>query len=158
MTGKIYFAFFIFLFPIFILSACRQPVTPEYLGIETLVISKIGVNESRVAGNIKFYNPNPYGLRMKHADITILLEDMPSGHCILDSTIDIPRLDSFYVPVSVSVNPGNIVKNAFKLLLNGKIKINADGWVSFKKGLISFRVPVHFEEYQKLDDLLQQIQ
>ena len=140
------------------LSGCQQPVTPEYRGIESLVISKIGVNESRVSGNIKFYNPNPYGLKMKHADITILLEDNPSGHCILDSTINIPRLDSFYVPVSVSVNLGNILKNALKLLLKGKIKVNADGWVSFKKGLISVRVPVHFEEYQKLDDLLLQIQ
>ena len=158
MIGKTPLRHLIFLTPLFMLAACQKPQTPDYLGVNTLAISKIGVNESRVSGVIKFYNPNPYGLKMKHADVVISLEDKPSGHCIIDSTIDIRRLDSFYVPVSVSVNLGNIVKNAFNLLIKGKVKINADGWVSIKKGLISFRLPVHFETYQKLDDLLKQIQ
>jgi len=152
------FFFFTFSFLLFILSGCQQPQTPEYRGIESLLITKIGVNQSLVSGHIKFYNPNHYSLKMTHADVIILLEDKESGHCIIDSTINIPKLDSFYIPVSVSVNLGNIVSNAFQLLLKGKVKINAEGFVKLKKDGIGFRVPVHYEEYQKLDALLQQIQ
>jgi LEA14-like dessication related protein len=149
---------FTFSFLLFTFISCKQPQTPEYRGIESLMITKIGVNQSIVSGNIKFFNPNHYGLKMKHADINIFVEDKPVGHCIIDSTINIPRLDSFYIPVSVNVNLGNIVTNALQLLLKGKVKVNADGFVHLKKDGIGFNVPVHYEEYQKLDALMQLVQ
>jgi LEA14-like dessication related protein len=155
---KSIFFFFTFSFLLFVLAGCQQPQAPDYRGIESLVITKISANQSLVAGHIKFYNPNHYSLKMTHADVVILLEDKQAGHCIIDSTINIPKLDSFYVPVSVDVNLGNIVTNALQLLLKGKVKINAEGFVKLKKDGIGFKVPVHYEEYQKLDALLQQIQ
>ena len=157
-TRQPIFFFFTFSFLLFTLISCQQPQTPDYRGIESVVITKISANQSLIAGNIKFYNPNHYSLKMTHADVVIMLEDKQAGHCIIDSTINIPKLDSFYVPVSVDVNLGNIVTNAFQLLLKGKVKINAEGFVKLKKDGIGFKVPVHYEEYQKLDAFLQQIQ
>jgi LEA14-like dessication related protein len=136
---------------------CKQPMAPDYRGIESVTITKIGINESRVAGNVIFYNPNNFHLQLKHADVTISINDKFAGHCLIDSTIQIPRLDSFLIPVSVNIDLKNIMSNAVQLLLNGKVKVNADGFVRIKKSGIGFKVPVHFEQYERVDSLLQQI-
>jgi LEA14-like dessication related protein len=136
---------------------CKQPMAPDYRGIESVTITKIGINESRVAGNVIFYNPNNFRLQLKHADVTISINDKFAGHCVIDSTIHIPKLDSFLIPVSVNIDLKNIMSNALQLLLNGKVKVNADGFVRIKKSGIGFKVPVHFEQYERVDSLMQQI-
>jgi LEA14-like dessication related protein len=141
---------------IFLMISCSTPLEPEYRGLESLQVNKIGMNESLISARLKFYNPNAYPLELKHADVNILLNDKQAAHCMIDSTIIIPKQDSFYVPVSFNISLGSIFSNALQFLLNGKAKVNANGFVKLKKSGISFRVPVHYEGYQSLDSLLQQ--
>lgn len=138
-------------------TGCAKPLEPEYRGIEGLQISKIGVNESLVGASIKFYNPNNFPLEIKHADVILSLNDKQAAHCIIDSVINIPKLDSFYVPVSFTISLSSIFSNALQFLLQGKTKVNADGFLKLKKSGISFSLPIHYQEYQSLDPLLQQI-
>jgi LEA14-like dessication related protein len=142
---------------IFLFISCAKPLEPEYRGLESLQINKIGIGESIVSANLKFYNPNTFALQMKHADVNVLLNDKQAAHCIIDSTINIPKQDSFYVPVSFNISLGSIFNNALQFLLNGKAKVNAEGFVRLKRSGIGFNVPVHYEGYQSLDSLLQQI-
>jgi LEA14-like dessication related protein len=139
------------------IAGCKQPVAPDYRGIESVTITKITFTESHVDANVKFYNPNNFKLQLKHADINISANNKFIGRCLIDSTINIPRMDSFYIPVSVNVDLKNIMGNAVQLLLNGQVKVNGDGFVRLKKTGVAFKVPVHFEQYQRLDSLLQQI-
>jgi LEA14-like dessication related protein len=139
------------------MTSCKQPVAPDYYGVESITITKIGLNESRVDANVKFYNPNHFKLQLKQADVNILVEGKFVGHCLIDSTIYIPKLDSFYIPASVNIDLKNIMGNAVQLLLNGRVRIQAEGFVKLKKDGIGFKVPVHYEQYQQLDELLQQI-
>jgi|SRR5579871_766143 len=157
MMKRILAPAFCILIGILMVGACKQPVAPDYRGLQSITITKLGLNESRVDANVKFYNPNNFKLKLKHADIIILMNDKFVGHCVIDSTINIPKMDSFYIPTSVNIDLKNIMGNAFQLLLNGKVRINAEGFVKLKKEGIGFKVPIHFEEYQQLDELLQQI-
>ncbi|HLK28097.1 MAG TPA: LEA type 2 family protein [Puia sp.] len=147
---------FVFFIAVFITS-CSKPLQPQYLGFENLQISKASGNESLVSANVKFYNPNNFPLELKHADINLFLNDKQAAHALLDTTINIPKLDSFYVPVSFNVSFGSILNNALQFLLNGKAKLNAEGYVRIKKSAFAFNVPIHYETYQSLDSLLQQI-
>ena len=158
MTKKKKRPFIYFLSFIFLAVGCKQPLAPDYRGIESITITKITLNESRVDANVKLYNPNNFRLKLKHADVKIFANNKYIGRCIIDSTIDIPKMDSFHIPVSVNINLKNIVSNAVQLLLNGEVKVNADGFVRLKKSAIRFKVPVHFEQYERADSLLQQIQ
>ena len=141
---------------VFLLASCAKPLEPEYLGLESLQVNKVGMNESLVSANLKFYNPNAYPLELKHADVAILLNDKQAARCVIDSTINIPKQDSFLVPVSFNISLGSIFNNALQFLLNKKEKVNAEGSVKLRKSGIAFRVPVHYEGYQSLDSLLQQ--
>lgn len=142
----------------FIFSAisCAKPLQPEYRGLERLQVNKLGMNESLISANLKFYNPNNFPLQLKHADVNILLNDKQAAHCLIDSTIYIPKLDSFFVPVSFNISLGSIFSNALQFILKGKAKVNAEGFVRLKKSGVAFSVPVHYEGYQSLDALLQQ--
>jgi LEA14-like dessication related protein len=147
----------LFSFFIFLLFGCSKPLEPEYQGLEDLSVNKIGMNESLISARLKFYNPNAYPLQLKQADVNILLNDKQAAHCVIDSTIYIPKQDSFFVPVAFNVSLSGIFSNALQFLLNGKAKVKADGFVKLKKSGFPFRVPVHYEGYQSLDSLLEQI-
>jgi len=142
----------------FVLSVigCARPLNPEYRGLQSVQLNKLGMNESLISANLKFYNPNNFRLQLKHADVDILLNDKRAAHCRIDSTIDIPKLDSFFVPISFNISLGSIFSNALQFILNGKAKVNAEGYVKLKKSAIAFSVPIHYEGYQSLDSLLQQ--
>jgi LEA14-like dessication related protein len=147
----------LFSYLIFSLISCARPLEPEYRGMESVQVNKLGMNESLLSANLKFYNPNNFPLQLKHADVNILLNDKHAAHCLIDSTINIPKQDSFFVPVSFNISLGSIFSNALQFFLNGKAKVNAEGFVKLKKSGISFSVPVHYEGYQSLDSLLQQM-
>ncbi|HLX91347.1 MAG TPA: hypothetical protein VKR32_06670, partial [Puia sp.] len=136
---------------------CKEPQAPDYKGIESLTITQIGLNQSRVVAQIKLYNPNKFRLQLKYADVNISADNKFIGRCIIDSTILIPRADSFFIPVSVNIDLRNILGNAMQLLLRGQVKFNGDGFVRLKKTGICFRVPVHFQQMERADSLLQQI-
>ncbi|MES1225149.1 MAG: LEA type 2 family protein [Bacteroidota bacterium] len=141
-------------FVILVFCSCNKPLNPEFRGIESITLNKIGVNESLVSGNARFYNPNSFHLELKHADVNIYLNDRLSGHCIIDSTIQVPRLDSFYVPFSFAIDPRTIFSNALQMLLSRQVKITGDGMVRLKKSGFGVSIPVHFEQYEQLDSLL----
>jgi LEA14-like dessication related protein len=149
---------FVLLFSLLLMGVgCKQPEIPEYRGMQSLGISKLSMNESLVSANLLFYNPNPYPLKLQHADVEVLLEGKPAGHCLLDSAIVMPARDSFYLPVSFKLDLGSIISNAFQLLIKGQVKVNAEGFVKIKKSGFAFKIPVHYQEYHKLDELMQGI-
>lgn len=136
---------------------CSTPLAPEYLGFDNLQIVKADAEESVVKANIRFYNPNHFNLQLKRAEMDIFLNDKKADHYLLDSTINIPKLDSFFVPVMVKVNLNSILQNALQAFLSNQVKISIDGKVRLKRGGITVNRPFHYEGMQKLDALYNSI-
>src|ERR1700733_5583670 len=85
MKKSVGVSFLIIACSIFLVMSCSKPLEPEYRGLENLQINKIGIGESIVSANLKFYNPNTFALQMKHADVNVLLNDKQAAHCVIDS-------------------------------------------------------------------------
>lgn len=135
--------------------ACTKPEAPEYQGFQQIVVNKVDAQQTVLTANVKFYNPNPFNMELKKADINVFLNDKPANHYILDSTIQIPAKDSFWIPVTLQLDMKNLMSNALQSLLNDQLKIRMEGFVRVKRGGFGFRVPVHYEETQKLSSLIQ---
>ncbi|HEY6902094.1 MAG TPA: LEA type 2 family protein [Puia sp.] len=135
-------------------TGCRQPEAPEYYGFQDPQISRGSNSLTNVSATIKLYNPNPYDLKLLHADVDVLLNGKPAGHSILDSTILIPRKDTFYVPVSMQVNLQSIFANALQVFLEKQISVSLDGHVKVRRGAFTFRRPFHYDGKQDLNSLL----
>jgi len=140
---------------IFIVS-CQKPMAPEYHGFDNLQVGKFSLEESRISTNLKFYNPNSFDLQLKKAEMDIFVNEKLADHYLLDSTIYISKLDTFLIPVSLKINLGNIFSSALQALMSKEVKIRLAGYAKLKKGALGFKVPLLYEETQKLDALLNQ--
>jgi LEA14-like dessication related protein len=133
------------------LFSCTQPLAPEYLGIHDFSIQTFSMDESLLHTQLSFYNPNPFTMELKRGDVTVYLDDKLANHYIMDSTINIPRKDTFYVPLNLKVSPRFLIGSALRMLMNdNKIKVRLEGSIRIKRGSISFNVPINYEVIQEI--------
>lgn len=137
------------------LASCHQPEAPEYFGFQNLQVGPVSGGQTTLSTTLKFYNSNPFSLQLKRAELDVKLNGKPAGHSLLDSTIVIPRRDTFYIPVSMQVNLQGILGNALQIFLEKKVTVTLDGRVHLKRGMISFSRPFHYEGKEDINALLQ---
>ena len=62
-----------FLFFILLLSACSEPQSCEFKGLQDIQLDKLTMGKNKIRANIKYYNPNPFSLVLKQIDCKVLL-------------------------------------------------------------------------------------
>jgi len=134
-------------------AGCRQPLAPEYYGFQDLQVGQ-GGGQTVLSSTLKFYNPNPFSLQLKRAELDVSINGKHAGHSLLDSTIFIPQKDTFFVPVSMNLDLKAIFSNALAVLLNQEATISLDGRVRIKRGAVTFSRPFHYDGKQDLKSLL----
>ncbi|GGA86392.1 LEA type 2 family protein [Puia dinghuensis] len=135
-------------------AGCRQPEAPEYYGFRDVQVARAPGGQTTLATTVKLYNPNPYNLELKRAEVDVLINGKHAGHSILDSPLLIPRKDTFYVPVAVQIDMRSLFSNALSLLQSGQVNVALDGRVKVKKGWVTFNRPFHYESKEDLNSLL----
>lgn len=135
-------------------AGCHKPEAPEYYGFTDLQLGKSTGQLATLSTTLKFYNPNPFNIELKKAELDVALNGKPAGHSELDSTILIPKKDTFYVPVTLQVNLQSILSNALQILLEKQVNITLDGRVHLQRGMIPFSRPFHYEGKQDLSSVL----
>jgi LEA14-like dessication related protein len=134
-----------------LLLACSKPIAPDYRGIDNFRINSLGVGESAVSADLKYYNPNSFKMKLKYGETSVYLNNRFIGKTILDTLTEIPARDSFLIPVSMKVDMKQFYSNALDILLNNEVTIKLDGFAKLGKGLIFFDVPIKYEGKQKID-------
>jgi LEA14-like dessication related protein len=135
--------------------SCRQPQAPEYYGFQNLQLARGANGQATLATTVKMYNPNPFNLQLKRAEVDVLINGKHAGHSLLDTTIFIPKKDTFFVPVSLQIDMQAIFSNALSLLQSSKVNVALDGRVKVTKGMMTFNRPFHFESKEDINELLQ---
>ena len=137
------------------MTGCHQPQAPEYYGFQDLRIGRDASNQTTLGTTLKFYNPNPFGLTLRRAEMDVMINGKAAGHSVLDSTVLVPRKDTFYVPVTMQLNLQGILGNALQIFLEKQVTIALDGRVYMKRGAIPFSRPFHYEGKEDINALLQ---
>jgi LEA14-like dessication related protein len=132
-------------------ASCKQPEIPEYQAFENFTISKIGMKESVVSADLKYYNPNDYPLQLKRANLAIAINNKPVGNTTLDTLITIPKKDTFYVPVKMKVDIKQLLSNALTLLMNDEIDVKVNGTIRLGRSGFFINMPVNYAGKQKLE-------
>jgi len=136
-------------------TGCRQPEPPEYYGFQNIQVARGGDGGTTLATTVKLYNPNPFNLTLKRAEVDVLINGKHAGHSLLDSSIFIPRKDTFFVPVALQIDMKAVFSNALSLLQSSTVNVALDGRVKVKKGMMTFNRPFHYESKEDLNALLQ---
>jgi LEA14-like dessication related protein len=131
--------------------SCSSPEAPEYLGFRDFSIQNVSMDSALLHTQLAFYNPNTFNMELKRGDVSVFLDDQLANHYVMDTTISIPKKDTFYVPMNLRISPKLLINSALKMLMNGnKIKVKLLGSVRVKRNGISFNVPVNYEVMQEI--------
>lgn len=95
---------------------------------------------------LAFYNPNTFVMELKRGEVNVFLDNKLANHYIMDSTINIPKKDTFFVPLNLRISPKLLISSALNMLMNNnKIKVRMEGSIRVKRGAITFTVPINYE-------------
>jgi LEA14-like dessication related protein len=136
-------------------ASCRQPQAPEYYGFQNLQLARGADGQATLATTVKMYNPNPFNLSLKRAEVDVLINGKHAGHSLLDTTIFIHKKDTFFVPIALQIDMKAIFSNALSLLQSSKVNVTLDGRVKVTKGLMTFNRPFHYDGKEDISELLQ---
>ena len=136
-------------------ASCRQPQAPEYYGFQNIQMARDAAGQTTLATTVKMYNPNPFNLHLKRAEVDVLINGKHAGHSLLDTTIFIPKKDTFFVPVALQLDLKALFSNALSLLQSSKVNVTLDGRVKVVKGMMTFNRPFHYEGKEDINELLQ---
>lgn len=133
------------------ISSCEKMKDLEFLRVASFNLDGLGFTKSVVKMELAYFNPNNFALRLKDAEFDLFLDDTKVGHSLQDTLIEIPARDTFYFPVRLEVDMGNVFKNALGALTNKEVTIKAAGNCKVGNKGVYLPFPIRCETKQKLD-------
>lgn len=145
-------ATWLLLLPLFVLGwlGCAKPTSLDYLGIRNVKLLSMGWKESTVAVDVEYYNPNRYPLTLKNADVSVFVNDKYFGKTTFDSTLTIPKLDTFLMPVKLTVDMANTGISFLQTLGSEEVNIRLEGSAKIGRSGIFINYPIKYEGKQKI--------
>ena len=137
------------------IAGCHQPQAPDYYGFQNIQVARDAAGQTTLATTVKMYNPNPFNLHLKRYEVDVLINGKHAGHSLLDTTVFIPKKDTFFVPVAVQLDLKSLFSNALSLLQSSTVNVTLDGRVKVTKGMMTFNRPFHYEGKEDLGALIQ---
>jgi len=141
-------------FVVSLLAACGSVKEPEFREIENLRLARLGFNESTLAFDLHYFNPNKFRVKLKEAEGDIWFDENLLGHFTIDSLVPIPALADFRLPVELKAAMGQLMKNSLAAVFNKEVQVKIQGRAKLGKGLVYISYPIRYEGRQKLGDLL----
>ncbi len=138
----------------FFLPSCRSIKSPDFVGIENPRLQSLDLNESTLAMDLRYFNPNKSRLKLKEAVGDAYIDGVMLGHFNMDTLINIPANEEFILPVKLKVDMKNVLKNSLATFLKNEVMIKLDGKAKVGKGSIFIRYPILYEGKQNISELL----
>ncbi|HEV8080589.1 MAG TPA: LEA type 2 family protein [Chitinophagaceae bacterium] len=129
---------------------CSSPKDLEYQDYKNFKLEKLGFGTSRVSLDLQYYNPNNFGLQLRKTELDIFINNNLLGHSSSDTLINIPRRDTFLIPLKFDTDMKNIIKNAWNSMMGNEVSVKVTGKVKVGKGNVFMSMPVNYEGKHKL--------
>ena len=127
------------------IMSCSAPKALEYSSYKNLSVEKLGFTNSEVKLDLEYFNPNNFGLQLKRTELDIFINNTFLGHSTSDTSINIPRRDTFSLPIKFSVDMQNLFKNTWNTFAGNEVLIKVTGKLKLGKANIFMSMPVNYE-------------
>jgi len=121
----------------------------EFVEIRNFKVQKMGLSSSQVALDISCYNPNKFGMKLTGLSSDVYIDSQFIGQAKFDSTLQIPRNDTFLLPVKMDMKMGPAVSGLLKVFTGYTDSINVllrfDGKAKLRKGWFPINYPIRYE-------------
>lgn len=142
--------FFAVLF-LLVFSACQKPQSFEYREVKNFSIDSFGLKYSTLKMDLVYFNPNNFGVDIKHVDCDVYINNNFLGKYILDTTMHISKKSEFSLPSKMQVDMKNVLKNGLTALFNKEVLVDVKGNTKVGKAGVYFTVPFSYSARQKID-------
>lgn len=144
LAGIIYISLFLL-----IIAGCSSPKELEYQNYKNFHLQNLGYNASRVTLDLQYYNPNNFGLQLRRTELDIFINDNFLGHSSSDTLINIPRRDTFLLPIKFDMDMKNVLKNAWNTIIGNEVTVKVKGTIKVGKANVFMSMPVNYEGKHK---------
>lgn len=131
---------------------CAKPTGFNYLGVKNFKVMHFGLKESTVGADAEFYNPNKYPVTMKGGSVDVYVNNNFFGKTTLDSTVQVPKKDTFLLPIVLNVDMNATAMGLIQTLSSGtdSVLIKLDGNAKVGRGGIFINFPIRYQGMQKI--------
>ncbi|BAV06525.1 Late embryogenesis abundant protein [Filimonas lacunae] len=126
------------------IASCKKPVGFEYRGINNVKLENASLEKATVMLNMVYYNPNSFGVNLKHVDCDVYVDSSYIGKYTLDTLMHIDRKAEFTIPTTMNINVRSLLQGGMFALLGKKVNISVKGNSRVGKGGIFVNVPFNF--------------
>ncbi len=137
-------------FFLLLLFSCKKPQGFDYRGVKNFSVDSLGFERSTLSMNLIYFNPNSFGVDLKHVDCDIFVNKNFLGKYVLDTSMHIARRSEFSLPSKVQVDMRNIYKNSLNALFSQEIQVDIKGVTRVGKAGIFVNVPFTYSGKQKI--------
>jgi len=131
------------------MTACNKPQSFEYRGMQNLKVDSIGLESSKISLELVYFNPNNFGVDLRHVNCDVYINHNYLGKYILDTVMHIAKRSEFSIPSSMNVDMKNIFKNAIGAFLSKEVLVEIKGATKFCKIGIFITVPFNYSAMEK---------
>ncbi len=128
-----------------LMLSCASPKALEYKTYHNFSVKSLGFNNSTIALDLEYYNPNNFGLQLRNSDLDIFIDGNRFGHSSSDTLIKIPRRSTFILPIKFDVDMQNLFKNAMSTLMGKEVTVKLTGKLKVGKGNVFLSFPLNYE-------------
>lgn len=137
------------LLPLLLFFSCKTKDL-EYLSFDHFQVTKMGFPTTLVKVDVTCYNPNRFGARLEQLETDVYVGTDFLGKARLDSSIAVPRKDTFQIPVNLEVKTGPVLNRLVKLLSSAsdttKLGLRLQGNAKLRKSGVVVNYPIRYEE------------
>ncbi len=131
-----------------VLGSCKVR-SLEFVEVKNFKVQKLGISSSQVALDIRCYNPNKFGLKLRSLTSDVYIDSQFIGQAKFDSTLHIPKKDTFLLPVKMDMKMGPAVSGLFKVFTGYTDSVNVvlrfEGKAKLRKSIFSINYPIKYE-------------
>lgn len=136
-----------------LMGSCTKPKDLEFVDVQNIRMLKWGLTESLVGLDVRLYNPNNQRVQLKEATAKVYANSTYLGDTRMDTTISVPRRDTFLIPLTMKVNTMSAISNVLQTLKDSLVNVKVDGNVKMGKAGVFVNYPIRYEKMQSLSDL-----
>jgi LEA14-like dessication related protein len=140
-----------------IMSGCTKPKDLEFVDIQNIRMVNLGLTESQVGFDVRFFNPNNQRVNLKDAEARLFVNSTYLGDTRLDSLIPVPRKDTFAVPLVLNIKSMAAIGKVMQALSDSTVDIKVEGTVKMGKAGLFKSFPIQYTRKQNVQELMQQI-
>jgi LEA14-like dessication related protein len=131
------------------ITSCTAPRPLIYKDVCDFKLDHAGLSRSSLSLNIKLYNPNHFGLKLKQGLVNLYLNDSHLGVARVERN-SVPANDTFLLPIAINVDMSSLLSNSMQLLTKKEVTFKLEGVVKAGNHGLYIKVPLRYEGKQKI--------